>query len=209
MSSTNVATSEPALVSAGDTLQWERYLSQYYPSNGWSINYVITGGILGDAVVSFTTTAANDNSNSHLAYVSPSSTSGWIPGYYVLTGYVQNGTDRFEVYRGVIQATANATTAAPGAPVTTHTQRMIVLLENTLETLAANAILESDVEKARFLREKRLDVERQLAINKELRANEVAIENARNGKPTGANITPQLSIVPSGPALGTWWPGAS
>ena len=197
---------EPLTFSAGDTLIFERYLPGYTPSNGWALEYAITGGVFGDQPVLFSSAPDGDR---HLVTVLDSVTAAWLPGCYVLTGYAVNNTTRTQVYYGEFVVTVNALTAAPAAPVTTHAQRMIPLIELQLEKLATHDVADSTVEQTEIRRAARLDLERQLALNKEIRNNEIACENVRNGRPSGNKIVPKMNVMPiAGVGFGAYgYPG--
>ena len=192
------------IFAAGDTLSFQRYLRDYLPTDGWSLFYEIRGGANGDQAVQFTSTASGDN---HVITVVPAITAGWLTGVYVLVGYAVSTTERHQIYYGELVLQPNLGTAKNDADVTTHYQRMVALIEAQLEILAKNALVETDIERTRIMRVKRLDLEQQLAINKHLRQNEIAVENVRNGRPSGNQITSVAEIVPVGPAYGSPnWP---
>ena len=192
--STQVNFREPDTFAAGDTLLFQRYLRDYLPQNGWSLLYELRGDT-GAAVITFTSTANNDY---HGVEVDPPVTSLWVPGTYNLRGFAVNATgERHQIYYGELDIYTNAG-GTDNQPTTTHAQRMITLIEASLERLASHEIDESNVQQSQFLRAKRLDLEKQLAINKEIRANEIAQENIRNGKPSGFKIISQMNIVNTG-----------
>ena len=75
---------------------------------------------------------------------------------------------------------------------------MISLIEAALEKLAAHALDMTNVEQTEIHRVKRLDLERQLGINKHIRMDEIAQENIRNGRPSGNKIVSQFNIINTG-----------
>jgi hypothetical protein len=190
------------IFAAGDTLLFQRHLRDYQPSDGWSLLYQIRGGVTGDAACQFTSTALGEL---HEISVANTVTAGWLTGAYVLVGYAVSSTERHQIYYGELRIQPNLGTAKNDAVVTTHYQRMVTILEQQLEQLAQNILVETNIERTQILRVDREKLERQLAVNKELRANEIACENVRNGRPSGNVIQGVGQIVPSGPLWG--YPG--
>lgn len=183
---------EPEIFVCGDTLLFERYLRDYLPSDGWSLLYEIRGGAsTTNQPITFTSTASGDF---HLIQVNNFAAEA-NAGVYELVGYAVNGAERHQIYDGQLNLLPNGTSVDDSAPVKTHAQKMIEMLEAGLERLAAHEIDESNVERAQFIRAKRLDLEKQLAINKEIRANELKMERIRNGQHSGQFIRPRLEIV--------------
>lgn len=183
---------EPVIFACGDTLLFQRYLRDYLPSAGWSLHYEIRGGASPtNQPLAFDSAASGDY---HLIDVDGFAAAA-IPGDYELVGYAIKGAERHQIYDGELRLLPDGTSADDTGPVKTHAQKMVELLEAGLERLAQHEIDESNVEKAQFIRAKRLDLEKQLAINKEIRANEVRHERIRNGQASGQFISPRLSII--------------
>ena len=157
---------------------FQRYLADYLPANGWSLEYAISGDTEA-APITLTSTALNED---HFIE-------------YVLRGYAVNTSgERHQIYYGELGIFPNGT-AQDNVPVTTHAQRMIPLLEAALEQLAVMTVENSSIEEINLQRVKRMDLEKQLAINKEIRANEIGHDNVRSGKPSGFKIRTQLNVV--------------
>jgi hypothetical protein len=188
---------EPLTFAVGDTLCFKRFLRDYLPINGWSLTYEIRLGNGGDNAIAFN--SAPDVSNTcHVLTVTADITAGWLPGDCVLAGYAVNGAARHQIYIGELTLTPNLDTGANDVDLTTHAQRMIPLLEKALEQMALHSIQDSDIQQVEIRRAKRMDLEKQLALNKEIRRNEIAVENVRNGRPSGDRIVPQFNIVGGG-----------
>lgn len=187
-------TREPERFAIGDTLSFKRVLPDYPASAGWSLLYNIRGGASAALEpVFFSSTADGDD---HLVTVAKEVTSAWTAGEYVLVGFILNSYGgRYQFYYGSLSLLANLGAPGDEKPVTTHAQRMIALLENQLEELARHAIDSSNVQQAEFRRVRRLDLEEQLARNKEIRMSEIALDNIRNGKPSGYRTTALFRIT--------------
>jgi hypothetical protein len=189
---TAIPRSEPDTLSAGDSIWFEKFFGSYLPQDGWQLEYVIRGDV-GGQPISFASTPNNDY---HLLTVPEATTATWVPGPYVLQGFAVNAANnwRHEIYYGEFTIYPNGQ-GPDTAPVTTHAQRMIPLLEASLEQLAVMTVENSNVEQQELQRVKRKDLEDQLARNKEIRANEVGHENIRSGRPSGNKIVSQFNIV--------------
>lgn len=198
---------EPVVFACGDTLIFERYLPDYLPDDGWELRYEIRGGASGtEDAVAFASSLSSTNGARHRVEVAAATTANWLPGQYVLVGTAVNGEEQHKIYEGALTLSADMTGTPDAAVKTTHAQRMITLIEAQLERLAQHELDESNVQQAQFIRAKRLDLERQLAINKEIRMAEVAQENARNGLPSGNKITPVFNITQPGLLASRGWP---
>ncbi len=183
---------EPLTFAAGDMLVFQRNLPDYPPQDGWSLLYEVRGAGI---PITFASVQQNDV---HYIEVDNPVTQLWPAKVCLLVGFAVNGAERHQIYYGEFQIFPNQGALQNQAPQTTHAQRMIALIEAQLEKLAAHSLQDTDVQQSEVRRVKRLDLERQLAINKELRANEIAQENIRNGRPSGNKIVSQMSIVNTG-----------
>ena len=190
--STQVNYREPATFAAGDTLIFQKYLADYLPSNGWSLLYEIRGG---SQPITFASSALGDY---HAVEVAATVTAPWLPADCVLVGFAVNGAEKHQIYYGELNISAPVGALQNQEPQTTHAQRMISLLEAALEKLAAHVLDSTNVEQTEIRRANRLELEKQLAMNKEIRANEVAHENIRNGRPSGMKISSQFNIINAG-----------
>lgn len=96
-----IATTEPAAVVAGDTVQWLRTLAEYSAADGWVLSYVFANAA-GTFTVDTTASGAD-----HLARAEASSTESWSAGEYAWQARVSKGADVFTVGTG-------RTTVQPG-----------------------------------------------------------------------------------------------
>ncbi len=186
----DIALREPLIVAAGDSLEFQRTLRDYLPSAGWSLTYLLRAGN-GEVQVTVNSTASGD---AHLID-EDAFAAGIEPGDYVLAGFAVNGAERHQIYLSELTVTADLGSQAAAGSILSHTQRMIPLLEAQLERLAANELDVSNVQQVELRRVQRLSLEKQLAINKELRANEIAQENMRNGRGSGNIIRTRFDIT--------------
>ena len=87
----DVPTTEPAEVTAGDTIKWKKSLSDYPASAGWTLSYVL---INSTNKIAMTSTADGDD---HLVSVAPAVSGAYTAGLYDWQAHVSDGTDRYSV----------------------------------------------------------------------------------------------------------------
>lgn len=187
----NEQTREPLRFAAGDTLAFIRSLPHFPATDGWSIKYEIRGGV---QPIEFTSVA---DGSDHAVTVEEDVTAEWLPGAYVLAGYVIQAStnDRHQIYYGSLEILKDMVSAPGDTPVQTHAQVMIPLIEAQLARMASHDLNDSKVETSEFNRVRRTELMEELNYYKSVRANEIAVENAKNGRPTGNKITPIFRVT--------------
>lgn len=192
---------EPLIFSIGDTMLFKRYLPDYLPSDGWSLTYSIRGGANSGNSLTFNSTTDGTN---YTVTVLSSVTSTWVAGQYILVGFAVNGATRHQIYYAELTLTPNAIASrdVPNVDVLTHAQKMIVSLQTQLESLAQNVLQDSTVQGTELRRVRRKEMLELLQFYQEKVANEAALENVRNGRPSGQKIVPQFNITQTTPGWG-------
>ena len=192
--SATIATREPFQFAIGDTLIFQRYLADYLPPDGWALTYEIRGGA--SAVSNPVTFSSTTSGSYHLINVAAETTATWLAGDYDLAGYavLASTGERHQIFRAQLTLQANLG-AGDDAPVTTHAQRMIPLLEAQLERLAAHELDSTNIQQTEIQRVKRETLLGQLKYYRELRAHEIAVEQVRNGFSSGRIIPPTFKIT--------------
>lgn len=123
-----VPTVEPTEFSAGDSLSWDRALSDYTPADGWTLSYVLSGAHESPLVI---TATASDDGMGHEVRVTPATTAEYTSGRYNLVGFVTHSDgSRYEVYRASCYVHPDAATATPDLG---HAERMLAAIEAVLE----------------------------------------------------------------------------
>lgn len=189
---------EPLTFAQGDTLEFQRYLRAYLPSAGWSLFYEIRSAENPALpVIEFTSTPDATNTR-HEISVASDITETWQPGESVLVGFAVNGDERHQFYYADLNLTPDLGTDANTVNVKTHAQEMVELYECVNKELARTIIQESNLQGIQTLSIKRQEARTELAYWREVRANEIAVENVANGRPSGQLIEPQFNIVQGG-----------
>lgn len=123
---------EPSEFQAGNSYAWTKTLDDYPADDGWTLSYSLRGTPPQAYVIDFSATA--DGSDFAISLTS-ATTLDWVPGTYTLAGYVTDGTNRYEVFRGLVTITPNisALTAEEGFDGRTYWQRIRDKLRLTIE----------------------------------------------------------------------------
>ena len=120
-----VATSEPSIITAGDSASWTKSLPNYSASEGWALNYAAQG----PSQINFVSTTSSGST--FAIDLLATDTAEWLPGSYSLIGYVSNsGTDeRVTISRTSLSVVANPAVQAPS----THAEYTLYLIELAIE----------------------------------------------------------------------------
>lgn len=135
-----IATTEPALIIAGDTVTWRRSFADYPATDGWTLKYAFRGAGSIDA------TASADGAD---YVVTINSTASLVlPGVYEWVAYVEKGTapvERHSLASGRVPigvSLAGVTNTSRQA----HAERALALCETQIETLLASSIESQTIE---------------------------------------------------------------
>lgn len=135
----DIPTTEPARITAGDTIKWTKYLGDYDPGT-WTLSYAFVRSVSGsgDQLI---ITAANNGDGSHLATISADDSASMSVGEYAWHAYVTSGTERHRVGEGTVRvlpnfaATGYSTTGYDGR---THAQKVLDAIEAVIEGRASS-----------------------------------------------------------------------
>lgn len=187
---------EPIEFTAGDTLAFMRYLPDFLPSDGWSLLYVLRGD---SADTQFTSTTSG---SSHAISVSKDTTATWAPGEYILIGYaVKSTTERHQIYYGQLQLNANFPATQGDEPVKTFAQKMVEALETELLARAEGGgmgLVSSQIGETRFQYQTEEEIRSAHGYWVMVRNNEIKIQRAKAGLPTGDRIKSTFRVTPQG-----------
>lgn len=122
-----VPTIEPVEMFIGDSLQWDKDLEDY-PAGTWTLAYRLLPQS-GSGAQTLTATASG---TTHQIRKTSSDTSAYTAGDFWLVGYVTNGTDRFEIFKGPFTIRENPATAT-SYDGRSYLQRILDLLEESIE----------------------------------------------------------------------------
>lgn len=151
-----VATSEPESFTAGDSVEWDRSLSDYTPADGWTLSYALTGA---HSTVLTITATANAADTGYEVRVLPATSAAYTAGAYSLVGLVTH-TDgrRFEVYRGPCYVNPDPATATPAL---SFNERMLAAVESKISDRITADISRYSLEQQEVHREELANLNRQ------------------------------------------------
>jgi len=196
---------EPERFAIGDTLKFQRNFPNYQPINGWSMEYTLTPPVTVAAepadkqALNFA--SQPDSTNTYHTFDVLNFGAGLTEGLYILEGVLicsptgESPNERHQVYYGNLQLVADLTDGLATQPLTTHAQRMIVILEAQIETLAAQLVTATDVQRTRIEFVDIPKIRMELKEYQEKRMNEIKIENVRNGRNAHDQLAPMFRIV--------------
>jgi hypothetical protein len=116
---------EPTELTAGDTWRWNRSLSSYPASDGWTLAYSLSGAH--ETVLTLTAAPAG---NGYEVRASATETAEFTPGAYRMVGHVSKDGDRFPVYTGSLYVHPDPAAAVPAL---SHDERTLAIIDARLE----------------------------------------------------------------------------
>jgi len=127
-----VPTSEPDILYAGDTWAWTKTLSNYPPSDGWTLGYAIRGqSVLANNKVAVTVVGPT-----YSVKVLPADTTPLLAGAYQWQSFVDgsgaHAGEHYTVQAGVFTVLPSMSAIADSSAVT-HAERTLALIEAKIE----------------------------------------------------------------------------
>lgn len=102
------ATTEPSLVTAGDTIAWLKALPDYPASAGWVLKYRLINAA---GKIDITAAAAGDD---HAIAITAATSAGWVAGIYTYQSTVEKSGERYTIATGKITVAPNLATQSVG-----------------------------------------------------------------------------------------------
>lgn len=124
-----IATIEPASITAGDRVQWQKTLADY-PAGTWTLNYYFRNA---SGKIDIT---AGTSGTDHLVDVAAATSKGWGAGQYDGQGIVSDGTSRFTVWTGRLTVLPNFALAG-SHDGRSHARRVLEAIEAVIENRAS------------------------------------------------------------------------
>lgn len=124
-----VQTREPVQFVGGDSVAWQRTLSSYPPSDGWTLRYRLLGPL-----VDVTISDAGASGTFSLAFAPADTDQVLLDTDCRLVGWVTLvGGESHSVYDGPVRVLSNVRFATTATDVQTHVERCIASLEARIE----------------------------------------------------------------------------
>jgi len=169
---------EPESFTIGDTLLFQRYLPSWLPSDGWSIQYVVSSETAGKPpALNFVTTP--DSTNKIHTVAINNFAFGVEPGVYILSGFLVNGAERHQIYYSELSLRPNLPSTST-IPLKSFEQEMVELMRNKVRELESQILQETDVQRTRFVVEERDKALKRLNFWEERMAHVVKSRIAKN-----------------------------
>lgn len=123
----DIPTSIPTEFSAGDTLEFKRYYSDYLPAT-YTVSFYLV-----NSAGQVTFTASDNGDGWHLVDVAAATTAAWTAGSYSLRAFADDGTDRYQVEDTSIEILPDFETQTDGYDDRSHACTMVGLLETLMQ----------------------------------------------------------------------------
>lgn len=125
----SVPTTEPSSLVAGITWQWEKTVSDYPPSEGWTLTYYLTG----KTSLSFAA-EADPTDTVYSVSVPASETAAVEPGVYVWQARVSDGAGIIRLAdAGRFDVTRDVASVAENEDARSHNEKMLARIEAEIE----------------------------------------------------------------------------
>lgn len=173
-----IPSTEPTLVTAGDSINWQRQdLTDYLPADGWALSYVLI-----NSAAKITINASTSGAGYAVA-VTAATSAAWTAGVYAWQAYVTNSgtSQRVKVGAGHMEVLPNFA-ALTTYDARSHAKKVLDAIEAVIEG-RASVDQESYAIMGRQL--KRTPMADLLKLRDRYRAiylGEVNAENSKNGK---------------------------
>jgi hypothetical protein len=129
----------PTSCRAGDSISWSVSFPDY-PASDWTLTYTF----LHDTLPKWTVTASADGPSFRVTI--PAATSAtYAPGTYYFVAGVSNGSEQLTVDAGYVTVLPNPATATT-LDARSHAQKMLAIIEATLEGRATSTELEVELQ---------------------------------------------------------------
>lgn len=141
--SIEIQTTEPAVITAGDTIQWQISLADYPASAGWVLKYAMVSSL---GVIAITSAAAGDD---HLITISAAASSAYGAADYKFQKYVEKGSgetlERATLAGGSITIVAALSALTVATDTRTQNRRILDAINMAIEGRSSRTDLEYEI----------------------------------------------------------------
>ena len=126
---------EPTIIYAGDKVEWTESLSDYLPSAGWTLKYILINASNKETIIS------TPDGDSHSIVLTSAITAGWVAGSYALQPFVENTNGTYELLpRRTVTVKENLIISST-YDFRTHAQKTLELIEAAIEERAPQSAM--------------------------------------------------------------------
>lgn len=137
-------TTEPASVTAGDSISWQISLPDYPASAGYTLKYKLLGSA---GALDLVSTASGDD---HLITVTPAASALWAAGDYIWKKYVESTTERYTLEQGNITVEADWTAIDAATDTRSNAKKNLDAIEAVMNGTATRSVLEKEIDGVRL-----------------------------------------------------------
>lgn len=123
---------EPESIVAGDRSQWKRTDLSDFPATEWTLTYYLRSNLAGGQI----DIAASADGSNYSVDVSPTVSSGYVPGVYYWSAFVSKTGDRKLVAQGRLTVKPNPTDIYQPVDGRSHARRVLEAIEAVIERRA-------------------------------------------------------------------------
>lgn len=166
---------EPLEITAGDILQWELYLSDYLPSDGWTLKYALRGPV----AIDFSSTP---DGQSHKIDIPGDTSKGYAAGSYSWARYVEKADgSRVTLATGRIKINPDLVSQVAGYDGRSHAEKVLEAIERVIEGRASKGDQELAFDGKKIVK---MTVQELITLRQKYR-NEVRAERGKQLKKSG------------------------
>jgi hypothetical protein len=180
-----IPSTEPAIVTAGDTVAWTKSLPDYPASAGWTLKYRL---IKVAGIIDITAAASGAD---HAVSVAAATSVGWAAGTYAWQAYVEGGSsERYTVGTGSIVVKPNLAAQAGGFEARGTWEKALADLRAALAAwiTSSGQVQEYEIAGRRMRFTSADDLRKRIAIAEREAAREAAAEASAAGRPLGRTL---------------------
>ncbi|MEN6410768.1 MAG: hypothetical protein ABFD44_13790 [Anaerolineaceae bacterium] len=138
-----IPTTEPAVITAGDTIQWQISNADYPADSGWTLKYALVSSL---GVIAITSAAAGSD---HLVTISATTSGTYKAGDYRFQKYVEKGStlevERITLDSGTISIVAALSALTVATDTRSQNRRILDAINLAIEGRASRTDLEYEL----------------------------------------------------------------
>lgn len=123
-----IPSSEPKTVSAGNTIQWTKSVSDYPADQGWVLSYAFVSTVGNKFGVTATASGSE-----FLVTIAASTSAGYVAGTWTWQAYVSKAAERFLVDSGSMKILPDYSAQATTLDTRSHARRCLELIMLAME----------------------------------------------------------------------------
>ncbi len=179
-----IPSTEPTFVTAGDTVEWTKSLSDYPAADGWTLSYRLINAA---AAIDIVSTASGAD---HAISESAATTAAWTDGEYRYQAYVSKAGQRYTVGSGSITIRPNLAAVVGGYEARSTWTKALDDLRAALAAWLTTSghVQEYEIAGRRMRFASADDIRKRIAIAEKEVAREASVDAAAAGNSLGRTL---------------------